>query len=865
MSNLMGGGSTPAYTPTKYSQLQLQTSTRGLPIAVGWGKNRWSVNVIWYNDFQAYPVDGKGGKGGGKGSTNYSYTCAIILALGEGPINTIDQVWADGQLSTLGSLNLSWMGGSASQEVWNWLEDNYPSQALPYAYTAYLYSELYQLGESASVPNHNFEVSAHLTGTMPGTPDANLGDIIPDMITNSQYGIDPGADYLDVGSIAFFKTYQQAQGIFMSPYLNRQEKGLSILQRWMQLGNSWGFFNGLQFKIVPLGDAPLTANGVTYTPYLTPVFDFTEDDFVMDGENSLQVEIVDPWEGYNWVEIDISDRSQYYNNNPVYWSDQASYNKFGYLQSQIISAPEICENNVAYIVASLIGQRSVYIRRKPKWKCNLGVAQLLEPGDIVTLTMASMGLNKFPVRITDVKENENFSVDIQSEEFPGSVGQTVLYPPGDNVGTGTPDMYEDPGPVNTPLIFEPSLDMTGGVPQIWVGSSGGSAWGGAYVYASPDGTNYAPIGQLSRPTPQGTLTAGLPSHADPDLTDTLALDTTESGAAISTAVTEQMADDYQTLSYIDTELLSYGTVTLTGTDLYSLTYLRRGAYSTGIAAHAEGAQWYGINPSNLLKYTYPPNYVGNTIYLKFCSYNIFGNSVESIADVTAYPYTILGTAYTIDPPTSCSLVLVNLDDTGTLDMCASWGASPSPNVGSYNVEFSTNGGANWPYTQNVPASALSTYLGNLLASTNYIARVQAVASNSSAVSSWVTSTVVNSGGTPLLPPAEPVGLTNAEVLGQVVLNWTENTDTSVTLQAIARATNSTSFSAASIYGTAALGTHTFTDAAVVAGNYYSYFLAYVNAAGTSPYAETTTGTITALEYITAGGENVTSNSDTLTL
>ena len=858
MAGLLGGGSAAnAYVTTKYTGIQLQTSARGLPLPVGWGLNRWSVNLIWYNDFKATPVDGKGGKGGGKGSNTYSYTAAVMLALGEGPIDGIGKVWVDNGTSTLGSLNLGLAYGTENQTPDPWIEDNYPSQALPYAYTAYLFSNLYSLGESASLPSHNFEVYAKFNGTMPGTHDANLGDIIPDMITNGQYGLDPGATYLDAGSLAQFKTYQQAQGIFVSPYISRQEKGTSILQRWLQLANSWGFYSGVVVKFVPLGDVAITANGVTYTPRNAPVVDFTYDDLLLDGESTLEVDIVDPWTGYNHVEVDISDRSQNYNSNPVYWQDQASIDQFGQLQSQIISASEVCTDSVGYIIAQLIGKRSVYIRRLPKFKTVNPIACLLEPGDIITLTIPDVGYNKYPIRITDIKEEENFQIGIDAEEFPYGVGQATLYQPQPGTGTGIPNMDQDPGDVNTPLIFEPPTSITGGVPQIWAGASGGPDWGGAQVYASPDGTNYVPIGSIERPTAQGTLTASLPLGSDPDLTNRIMLDMGESGQIISTAATQQMADAYQTLGIVDDELLAYGTVSLTGTNAYTLNYLRRGAYETNVGSHASGSQFYGINPAALLQYTYPRNYTGDTVYLKFCSFNLFGGEVQSIADVTAYPYTIKGSAYTIAPPTSVGLAVVYIGS--TLNMAVSWGTSIGPNLANYNVEFSQNDGATWPFSMAASAAANTAYLNNVTPSTDYIARVQAVSSNG-ATSNWVTSAVVNSGSAPSTVPSAPTGLTGTVTSSSnVQLNWTAPTDTTITSELLYRATNSTTFSAATLIDTFTLPAASFLDTGVVVGNSYTYWLIYVNSAGDSPLSSSVTETITtSKKIVTSNGTTVTS-------
>ena len=89
MAVLLGlGPKTPKVV--KYSSLQMGTSQLDLPIPVFWGQRRIDTNVIWYNNFQRHKQGGKGGKGGGgKGAGQYTYSAAVILALGEGTIDGI--------------------------------------------------------------------------------------------------------------------------------------------------------------------------------------------------------------------------------------------------------------------------------------------------------------------------------------------------------------------------------------------------------------------------------------------------------------------------------------------------------------------------------------------------------------------------------------------------------------------------------------------------------------------------------------------------------------------------------------------------------------------------------------------------------
>src|SRR5438105_8322191 len=109
---------------------------------------------------------------------------------------------------------------------------------------------------------------------------------------------------------------------------------------------------------------------------------------------------------------------------------------------------------------------------------------------------------------------------------PIGVGTASLYPRLTTGGSGI-DMLVDPGDSNPPIVFEPPAALSGGDLEIWLIASGGADWGGAQVWISSDGNTYALAGTLYRGARQGVLSAGLASHADPDTTDTLAVDLTE--------------------------------------------------------------------------------------------------------------------------------------------------------------------------------------------------------------------------------------------------------------------------------------------------------------------------------------------------
>lgn len=185
-------------------------------------------------------------------------------------------------------------------------------------------------------------------------------------------------------------------------------------------------------------------------------------------------------------------------------------------------------------------------------------------------------------------------------------------------------------------------------------------WGGASVWLSTDNATYGQVGTVVAPARQGFLTATLStSGANPDVANTLSVNLIESGGQLANA-TNSDAQNGVTLCLVDNELLAYGTAALTGTNAYNLTYLYRGLYGTAVAAHSIGAPFTRID-SAIFKYDLPPVFVGVTIYLKFQSFNIFGQAVEDLSECAVYTYTPTGAGQALGPVAQALAVGTNLD------------------------------------------------------------------------------------------------------------------------------------------------------------------------------------------------------------
>ena len=450
------------------------------------------------------------------------------------------------------------------------------------------------------------------------------------------------------------------------------------------------------------GGGGITAAGIgatttnAFTPNTTPVYSLGEDDYIVQEssvginfgvtpggpalrsgatpitggftDDPLHIVRSTPADANNMIEVECLDRQNNYNTAIAEAFDQGSIDLYGVRRDTSTKARLITDPlYVGGTVAQLLLQRQLLYRNtyifQLGWKYIL-----LEPMDLVQITDSRLGASALTVRITAVEEDDEGMLSITAEDFFGPYSPTVLYPPanysptvspsilglgggtaapavkqasGGAVGGYVPNWSATPGNVNTPLIFEPPAALLSGDLEIWIALSGGPNWGGAQVWISSDGSSYAFAGTVSGPATQGILTATIGnSGGNPDTTDICSVDLSESrGQLLSVSATD--AANLVTLCYVGGELFAYQTASLTGTYHYNLTTLYRGAYGTTVASHPVGTQFARIDQS-VGRFPYPNTLIGQTIYLKFLSFNIVSGALQNLSSVPAYTYTATG-------------------------------------------------------------------------------------------------------------------------------------------------------------------------------------------------------------------------------
>lgn len=639
----MGGkSSTITSAEERILSLQVQQSSQGLTLPVIYGRTRVAGNLIWYGDFvtiEHKTTTRQGGKGGGgitQEDIKYTYEAAVMLALCEGEIQGVGRIWREKEkFDSLAQLRLTLMRGGDEQPLWTHLQQaKHQDQALNYSGTAYLCSPNYELTKSAQIYQHNFEVIGKL-GYSGNIPDANPREIVLDLLTNQRYGC--GFPSQNIGDTDRYSNYCRAVGIFLSPAYTEQGEAQRNISELLEQTNSAAVFSQGRLKIIPYGDGSYSGNGAVYVADNKAVYDLTDDDFIVSGaQDPVKVERKTNADAFNQIQVEYLDRANDYNVAIAEVKDQANIEQYGLRPKDAIKMHGICDGKVAQKVAQQLLQRALYVRNEYEFKLGWKYC-LLEPMDIVTLTDAGLGLNKTPVRITEIEEDEEGVLSVKAEDYPVGVYTVSEYPTQPSLGYSA-DYNVSPGNAHVPVIFEAPLQLTGGEPQIWLATAGGDMWGGAEVWVSTDGDSYTRVGAVNHKARFGSLTAALPNGAVFDRTNTLGV---EISAGQLTGGTEQDSRDLLTLCYVDGEFLAYANAELKGVGRYTLGNLTRGAYGSTINAHAAGSQFARIDEA-LFKYAVPRNWIGRTVWVKLVSYNVFSGGIQDLAEVPAYSYTIKG-------------------------------------------------------------------------------------------------------------------------------------------------------------------------------------------------------------------------------
>jgi Putative phage tail protein len=428
----------------------------------------WTITVTDANHFS---LNGSVGNGVyTSGGQALLVVPSFVFGSGDaGKVMTITYVYSVPDSNSNGQpqqkLNLTLFTGVRPQTPWSYLSSKHPGQDLGYNGIAYVASSAMDLGESGTLPNLSFEV----LGVLPfngGITDAEPSAIIADLITNQYYGL---AGALPLGDLTQYRNFCTANGIFISPVLDAQKAASAWIQEILDITNSAAVWSEGVLKILPYGDTTAVGNGATFIPNTSPVYDLTTSDLLAE----VTVKRPSIADVMNSVSVEFVNRANDYNVDVAEDKDDAMIALYGLRKDQPKQAHAITTTTVAKQVANFMRKRQVEIRATYTltlgWQFNL-----LEPMDLVTLTIPELGYNKKPIRITAIRENDSGQLEMDAEDFPFGTASATLYPQ-QGPGGFVPQANADPGSVNPPIVFEaPSLMSRSGQHEIWMAVSGGS-------------------------------------------------------------------------------------------------------------------------------------------------------------------------------------------------------------------------------------------------------------------------------------------------------------------------------------------------------------------------------------------------------
>lgn len=651
----MGGKTTTiSNSETKAEALRLQSSSYGATVAVIHGQTRIAGNLLDYGNFKAIAhtdTQESGGKGGGgvrTESTTYTYSATVLMGLCEGPIQDVSAVWAGktkypnhhGPGGTEDIL----IYGNIGQATWSGLSSMASSDhSIGYSGMAMFGVLDYELGGSADMPNHNFEVIARGAYQVHSTlADADASLIIQDWIQHPRYG--RGLTSVTLGGIADLSSWSKASGLMFSPALTEQAPAADRINQMCELVNAAvvpadGKLNFVVLATEPVSRTLTAAGGATttfsYTPDVTPLFELSAEQIMPEpGQPRIKVIRKTPADIYNTVKVEFRNRSNDYAVDVAVVEDRANVDLFGPLLAPTVKADWICDHQIAQTYGRMKLQRYLTQLREYEFALPWNYSDLL-PTNLLLINDEDQGVSSALVRVKQITETEG-GWTVRAVDCPSTQSAAPVY------ALPAQDGYKhrytaDPGATVIKAVFEAPFDLTTSGLEVWAAVVGSTSdWGGAHIWVSLDGVNYRQVSTVFGGSRAGLLSGSIGSGSFTVNSVT--------GKVLSGGAGD--ATQKATLCYVGgttPEYLSYTTATLTSTGTYTLSGLVRAQYGTSDAsAHAANDVWVRCDEALAKSGPLDLTLIGQQIYIKCQSFNVFGLKTQDLATVTATTYTITG-------------------------------------------------------------------------------------------------------------------------------------------------------------------------------------------------------------------------------
>ena len=548
--------------------------------------------------------------------------------------------------SGLAQLRLSYISGQLAQSPWSGLV-SYPADSYGYSGLFGVAATAYDLGTTAQVENHSFEVIApgayHLDSA---TPDVDPKIVVSEILVDRVAGASFPSEYL--GDLQAWSDYCVAAGLLISPAITEQIAAAQVVRMAAELTGAAISTTSGRLQIVPRSDQAETGRGRTYTPDLVPVYDLDDECYTpaSDGDPPLKYRRRSTADRYNVWRLEFMNRANEYNVETIEARDVADIAERGVrVNPNTVQAHWICDAAAARKAVQLMLQRSISVladyEASLPWHYSL-----LDLVDIVTLSDTRLQMDKVPARVTEISENEEGDLVFGFEDYPIGSASAALYDHPAGIGY-QPNWNVAPGSIDTPVIFEGPAQLAGttGI-EVYIAARGVDLnWGGCQVWTSLDGSNYRQIGTIQGPSRYGALSATLGAGGT-----FMSVNGLGSAQIISGSATD--AAQLATLCFVggaQGEFMAHQAATLTGAGAYNLGSLVRGAYGSPIVGHPNDAVFVRIDDRVARSGPLDPSMVGQDLYIKCLSFNLYGAAPQSLAEVSPVVYNVTGQPASYNP------------------------------------------------------------------------------------------------------------------------------------------------------------------------------------------------------------------------
>jgi hypothetical protein len=434
-------------------------------------------------------------------------------------------------------------------------------------------------------------------GTASPNADVNPADVLQ-LIIMSPFGLNASSllQQTDgptsvMGDYTAMRAYCDANGIWISCYYDTQTGGAQILGDLADTANCAPVWSEGVLKMVPWSEVSQIGNGYTFTAPTAsgPVATLLPSDFVCDaGKAPIQIFRSKQKESKNVLPIEYLDRNNDYAVSEATVVEGSSLSEFGSRLDSTHAYHWVHDGVTAATVGIPLVKRSALSERMTiKFRLSPKHAHL-EPMDLIQIQGNSTGFlisgGIDPTlqywRLTRANFTDKGEIDCEAEPFfYGANAPHLPSPQPSSPGTNYTNV--DPGSIGVPYIFEPVVRLSStGVAELWIGVPATNPnYGGCEVFASFDGgASYQVVGQLLGKSTMGTvITSTWPAHADPDTTNDLNLDLTESLGQLA-SFPAASADLFVPVCVVEGgsggpipyELIAYTRATLVSANMYTM-------------------------------------------------------------------------------------------------------------------------------------------------------------------------------------------------------------------------------------------------------------------------------------------------------